>query len=97
LRAAQVKNQLIVDRAEAAAAGKPFNPLAAAQRLVGDRRSQEDVKLQEENRERLRARLAAVGVQYSEDLTEEDLRRAGVGRNEIPRIVRLLKEVRGEK
>lgn len=95
-RAAEVKNQLTTSRQIALAEGKPFNAIAEAQKLVGSRMQQDDVKAQEQDRQRLRDKLGKIGLRYSEDYTDDDLARAGVNANDRKTVMRILKSIRGE-
>jgi hypothetical protein len=97
-RAAEVQTQFIEERERALANGEAFNPIETAQRLVKGRKEQEDVALEKAAKERLKAKLAEVGLKYREnyDYTEEDLRRAGATKRNIKIITDLTKEIRGE-
>jgi hypothetical protein len=95
-RAAEVQTQFIEERERALAAGEAFNPIETAQRLVKGRKDQDDVKLQDAAKDRLRKKLEEAGLRYSEDYTAEDLKRAGVNNRDAKTITNLLKQVRGE-
>jgi len=95
-RAAEVKAQLKLDREAALQSGEPFNALARATALVGARMKQEDVKLLEQDRGRLRDKLNQAKLRYSEDYTDDDLARAGVDANTRKTIMRILKSIRGD-
>jgi hypothetical protein len=95
-RAAEVQTQFIAERERAIEAGEAFNPIETAQRLVTARRGQDDVKMQDMAKDRLRKKLEEANMRYGEDYTEEDLKRAGVDRRNAKIIMNLLKQVRGE-
>jgi hypothetical protein len=95
-RAAEVQTQFIEERERALDAGEAFNPIETAQRLVKGRKEQDDVKLQDAAKDRLRKKLEEAGLRYSEDYTAEDLKRAGVNNRDAKTITNLLKQVRGE-
>jgi len=95
-RAAEVQTQFIEERERALDAGEAFNPFETAQRLVKGRKEQDDVKLQDAAKDRLRKKLEEAGLRYSEDYTAEDLKRAGVNNRDAKTITNLLKQVRGE-
>lgn len=95
-RAAEVKTQLLQEAADAEQKGEPFNPMVRARALVSSRLQQDDVKLLEQDRARLREKLKQAKILYSEDLTEDDLVRAGVDANTRKTIMRILKSIRGD-
>ena len=94
-RAASVLAEFNSRRADALAAGEPFNPMSVARELVGDRKKQDDVKLEEQTREQLRKDLDAAGMKYSEEYTDDDLKRAGVDGPTRKRIMRRINALKG--
>jgi hypothetical protein len=97
VRRAEVQSQLRQEFKAAMDAGKPFDAFRRAQELIKGRRGQEDLKQLEDARTRLRTKLESVGVAYREDLTDEDLRRAGVNRNDIRVIRRIMTSIEALK
>jgi hypothetical protein len=97
LRAAQVQAEYIVEKETALSEGKPFNPLATAQRLVTARLEQADVSQQKAAIESLETKLESLGLQYRTNYTDEELKRLGIGRRDRKTILDRSKIVRGEK
>jgi hypothetical protein len=95
VRKAEVINQLLAEEQEAVAQGKPFDAFGRAQALVANRLQQEDVKRLQDDKARLRQKLEKSGLTYSEDYTEETLKRAGVSNaNERKSILRSIKSIK---
>jgi hypothetical protein len=98
VRKAEVINQLLAEEQEAIAQGKPFDAFGRAQALVAGRLQQEDVKRLQDDKARLRQKLEKSGLTYSEDYTEETLKRAGVSNaNERKSILRSIKSIKGNQ
>lgn len=98
VRRAEVENQLILAESEARAQGKPFDALATARRLVGERQKAEDMVNLQADRDRLRQKLTEIGLDYSEDYTLETLKRAGKGNaTQHKTIDRLIKSINKNK
>jgi hypothetical protein len=97
-RRAEVESQLILEEREARLAGKPLDVVSRAQELIGARQKQEDVIVLEQNRAALRKLLEQNGVRYDENMTDADLKRAGVTNTKtLQRINRLLNAIREGK
>lgn len=95
VRKAEVINQLLAEEQEAIAQGKSFDAFGRAQALVAGRLQQEDVKRLQDDKARLRQKLEKSGLTYSEDYTEETLKRAGVSNaNERKSILRSIKSIK---
>ena len=98
VRKAEVTNQLLAEEQESIAQGKPFDAFGRAQALVANRLQQEDVKRLQDDKARLRQKLEKSGLTYSEDYTEETLKRAGVSNaNERKSILRSIKSIKGNQ
>lgn len=95
VRKAEVTNQLLAEEQEARSQGKPFDAFGRAQALVAARQQQEDVKALQADRDRLRQKLEKSGLAYSEDYTDETLKRAGISNaNERKSILRSIKSIK---
>jgi hypothetical protein len=91
---ADLSAQLAKEKQEALDQGLPFNAMERAIELSTDKRVTQVVKQKEDARERLRKKLEAVGLEYSENYTTDSLRRAGVkGSDDQKRILGLIKEI----
>jgi hypothetical protein len=94
-RRAQVESQLLLAERRARIAGKPFDAVAEAQRLIGSRKQQEDVKQLEALQGQLKRILEKNNIEYREDITIEDLKRAGVDNvRTLDQIRRTLEAIR---
>lgn len=98
VRRAEVTNQLLAEAEQARIEGKPFDFFGRAQALTAARLQQDDMKALQEDQKRLRDKLTKAGLAYSEDYTDETLKRAGVGnadqRKTIMRIIQSIKDNR---
>jgi Zn/Cd-binding protein ZinT len=84
---ADVTNQLLIKATEAEKAGKPFDAMAEAETLVSKRLEQNDMKALAAAKETLKIRLQKAGLEYSEDYTDETLRRAGVSNAKVRKSI----------
>jgi hypothetical protein len=98
MRRAEVENQLLVEETQARAEGKPFDAFARAQALVGARQQAEDMRILNENRNRLRQKLEEIGLDYREDYTKEMLDRADKGNaTQRKTILRIINSINSSK
>jgi hypothetical protein len=87
--AATVKSQMINARDVARNSGQPFDPMNVAQEYIKGVRESNDFKVYEQDLDSFKTRLKRNGVNYVENYiyTEEDLKRADVGKTEIKKIL----------
>jgi len=91
---ADLSAQLAKEKQEALNQGLPFNAMERAIELSNDKRVTQVVEQKKDARDRLKKKLEAVGLEYSENYTEETLRRAGVkGSDDQRKILGLIKEI----
>jgi hypothetical protein len=87
--AATVKSQMINARDVTRNSGQPFDAMAVAQEYIKGVRESNDFKVYEQDLDSFKTRLKRNGVNYVENYiyTEEDLKRADVGKTEIKKIL----------
>ena len=94
--AAEVKSELINEENKARLEGRPFDPIATARDLIAKKKSSESFRELQSAEDALKKTLDVLGIKYSKEYTEEDLKKLGVSDNKLrAKVIREMKAARG--
>jgi len=91
-KAAKAKSRLAQQKQDALNAGLPFNAMEAAQTLVKEKEISDSVNAKETARKSLENISKENGLEYKENWTDEDLKRAGVKNEDVRK--KIMRQVR---